>query len=118
MEKTIETYCTAPVATIGNYYPDDMAEFPEQQQTGHPQGPGKRVHRISIFRIAGSEAIHCMVYHIVSAGSFEIRSTHSYLNFSQYNHLANVVNRAAERSHGRVEAHNAVPGFVWLGLGL
>lgn len=108
MKKTIGNYCTAPAATIGNYYPDDAAESPE-----HPQGPGKRVHRISVFRIAGSEAIHCMIYHTVSAESFEIRSTHSHLNFSQYGHLTRVVNEAAERGHSQVEAHSSIPGFVW-----
>jgi len=81
----------------------------DQQQT---VGPGKRVHRISVLCISGSDTVDCMVY-TTKADSLKIRSTYGCLTDQQYKHLASVVNRAAERGYGKVEAHGAIPGFIW-----
>lgn len=81
----------------------------DQQQA---VGPGKRVHRISVFCIPYSSTTDCMIY-TTKADSLEIHSTYGCLTDQQYKHLASVVNEAARRGYGEVEAHGAIPGFIW-----
>lgn len=74
--------------------------------------PGKRVCRIGVFRCG--TAIHCSFYVDQPPESgVLIKQYWCEIKFKQYEHMAHMANKAAREGNGSVEAHTAVPGFVW-----
>ena len=81
--------------------------------------PGKRVRRIGVFSCAN--AIYCSFYvkqkpstKSVSVPSLRlIRSYWCEVKPEKYEHMAELLNKAARKGNGSIEAHTAICGFIW-----
>ena len=74
--------------------------------------PGKRVRRIGVFRCAS--AIYCSFH--INQPPITGKLIEQYwcgVRPEQYEHMAESLNKAAREGNGTVEAHTALPGFVW-----
>lgn len=74
--------------------------------------PGKRVRRIGVFRSASG--IYCSFYvHQPPESGKLVEHYWCEVKPKQYEHMAESLNEAAREGNGSLEAHTALPGFVW-----
>ena len=78
--------------------------------------PGKRISRIGVFRnVAGDTYCSFYVDQLVGFQGHPslVRQYWCEVEGKKYEHMAESLNKAAREGNGSVEAHSAVPGFVW-----